>query len=217
MNEIVFPAAILRWPFFDPDADDAVNFGGIGAVIGHEIGHGFDDQGSRYDSDGNLSDWWTADDRANSDVLTLTIAQYGNTTPELDGHHVNGALTVGENIGDLDGITIAKAYLLSLQGEEPPVIDGLTGSQRVFLGWGQVAHGHPRGRADPPAGHRPPLAARVPGQRRAQPGRVPRRARRHRGRRHVARPAPTSASGSGVRRRLAAARASRALRVSDRR
>jgi putative endopeptidase len=141
MNEIVFPAAILRWPFFDPDADDAVNFGGIGAVIGHEIGHGFDDQGSRYDGDGNLSDWWTADDRANFDVLTRAlISQYDGFTPAgLDGHHVNGALTVGENIGDLGGITIAhKAYLLSLQGEEPPVIDGLTGSQRVFLGWGQV-------------------------------------------------------------------------------
>jgi putative endopeptidase len=141
MNEIVFPAAILRWPFFDPDADDAVNFGGIGAVIGHEIGHGFDDQGSRYDGDGNLSDWWTEDDRANFDVLTQAlIAQYDGFTPEgLEGHHVNGALTVGENIGDLGGITIAhKAYLLSLQGEEPPVIDGLTGSQRVFLGWGQV-------------------------------------------------------------------------------
>lgn len=141
MNEIVFPAAILRWPFFDPDADDAVNFGGIGAVIGHEIGHGFDDQGSRYDGDGNLTDWWTEDDRAGFDVLTKAlIAQYDGYTPEgLDGHHVNGALTVGENIGDLGGITIAhKAYLLSLQGEEPPVIDGLTGSQRVFLGWGQV-------------------------------------------------------------------------------
>jgi putative endopeptidase len=141
MNEIVFPAAILRWPFFDPEADDAMNFGGIGAVIGHEIGHGFDDQGSRYDGDGNLVDWWTEDDRAGFDVLTKAlIAQYDGFTPEgLDGHHVNGALTVGENIGDLGGITIAhKAYLLSLEGAEAPVIDGLTGSQRVFLGWGQV-------------------------------------------------------------------------------
>jgi putative endopeptidase len=141
MNEIVFPAAILRWPFFDPEADDAVNFGGIGAVIGHEIGHGFDDQGSRYDGDGNLTDWWTEDDRSGFDVLTKAlIAQYDGFTPAgLDGHHVNGALTVGENIGDLGGITIAhKAYLLSLQGEEPPVVDGLTASQRVFLGWGQV-------------------------------------------------------------------------------
>jgi putative endopeptidase len=141
MNEIVFPAAILRPPFFDPDADDAVNFGGIGAVIGHEIGHGFDDQGSRYDGDGNLTDWWTDDDRKGFDVRSQAlIEQYDGFEPEgLDGHHVNGALTVGENIGDLGGITIAhKAYLLSLEGREPPVIDGLTGSQRVFLGWGQV-------------------------------------------------------------------------------
>jgi putative endopeptidase len=141
MNEIVFPAAILRWPFFDPEADDAVNFGGIGAVIGHEIGHGFDDQGSRYDGDGNLTDWWTETDRAGFDVLTKAlVAQYDGFTPEgLDGHHVNGALTVGENIGDLGGIQIAhKAYLLSLEGAEPPVIDGLTGRQRVFLGWAQV-------------------------------------------------------------------------------
>jgi putative endopeptidase len=141
MNEIVFPAAILRWPFFEADADDAVNFGGIGAVIGHEIGHGFDDQGSRYDGDGNLADWWTDADRKGFDVRAQAlIAQYDGFEPEgLDGHHVNGALTVGENIGDLGGITIAhKAYLLSLQGAEPPAIDGLTGSQRVFLGWGQV-------------------------------------------------------------------------------
>jgi putative endopeptidase len=141
MNEIVFPAAILRWPFFDPDADDAVNFGGIGAVIGHEIGHGFDDQGSRYDGEGNLKDWWTSADREGFDVLTKAlIAQYDGFTPEgLDGHHVNGALTVGENIGDLGGIQIAHtAYLLSLEGAEPPVVDGLTGSQRVFLGWAQV-------------------------------------------------------------------------------
>jgi putative endopeptidase len=141
MNEIVFPAAILRWPFFDPDADDAVNFGGIGAVIGHEIGHGFDDQGSRYDGDGNLADWWTEVDRDGFEVLTKAlIAQYDGFTPEgLEGHHVNGALTVGENIGDLGGIQVAhKAYLLSLEGAEPPVIEGLTGSQRVFLGWAQV-------------------------------------------------------------------------------
>ncbi|HET6950660.1 MAG TPA: M13-type metalloendopeptidase [Acidimicrobiales bacterium] len=141
MNEIVFPAAILRWPFFDPDADDAANFGGIGAVIGHEIGHGFDDQGSRYDGDGNLSDWWTDADRKGFDERAeALVAQYDELEPEgLPGHHVNGALTVGENIGDLGGITIAhKAYLLSLQGEAPPEIDALTGSQRVFLGWGQV-------------------------------------------------------------------------------
>jgi putative endopeptidase len=141
MNEIVFPAAILRWPFFDPEADDAVNFGGIGAVIGHEIGHGFDDQGSRYDGLGNLSDWWTDADRAGFDERAQKlIAQYDALEPaDLPGHHVNGALTVGENIGDLGGITIAhKAYKLSLEGEEAPEIDGLTGSQRVFLGWAQV-------------------------------------------------------------------------------
>ena len=141
MNEIVFPAAILRSPFFDPEADDAVNFGGIGAVIGHEIGHGFDDQGSRYDGDGNLLDWWTDDDRKGFDVRAQAlIAQYDGFEPEgLVGHHVNGALTVGENIGDLGGIQIAHtAYQLSLEGGEAPVIDGLTGSQRVFLGWGQV-------------------------------------------------------------------------------
>ncbi|HEV7721688.1 MAG TPA: M13-type metalloendopeptidase [Iamia sp.] len=141
MNEIVFPAAILRWPFFDPEADDAMNFGGIGAVIGHEIGHGFDDQGSRYDGDGNLADWWTDEDREAFDRLTQAlIAQYDAF--ELDGlpdHKVNGGLTVGENIGDLGGIGIAlAAYELSLEGAEASVIDGLTGPQRVFLGWGQV-------------------------------------------------------------------------------
>jgi putative endopeptidase len=142
MNEIVFPAAILRWPFFDPEADDAVNFGGIGAVIGHEIGHGFDDQGSRYDGDGNLRDWWTDADRAGFDARAKAlIAQYDAFVPAdlPPGNHVNGALTVGENIGDLGGITIAhKAYRLSLEGGEAPEIDGLTGSQRVFLGWAQV-------------------------------------------------------------------------------
>jgi putative endopeptidase len=141
MNEIVFPASILRWPFFDPEADDAVNFGGIGAVIGHEIGHGFDDQGSRYDGSGRLTDWWTNDDRANFDErASALIKQYDAFHPRgLDGHHVNGALTVGENIGDLGGITIAyKAYEMSLQGAAMPEVDGLSGAQRVFLGWGQV-------------------------------------------------------------------------------
>jgi putative endopeptidase len=141
MNEIVFPAAILRWPFFDPEADDAMNFGGIGAVIGHEIGHGFDDQGSRYDGDGNLADWWTDADREAFDQLTQAlIAQYDDFV--LDGlpdHKVNGGLTVGENIGDLGGIGIAlAAYELSQEGREAPVVDGLTGRRRVFLGWGQV-------------------------------------------------------------------------------
>jgi len=144
MNEIVFPAAILQPPFFDPDADDAVNYGGIGGVIGHEIGHGFDDQGSKYDGDGRLEDWWTEEDRTEFEKRTKAlIAQYDAYSPtQLDGsHHVNGALTIGENIGDLGGLAIAlKAYRIALGRplDEAPVIDGLTGVQRVFLGWAQV-------------------------------------------------------------------------------
>ena len=141
MNEIVFPAAILQPPFFDAEADDAANYGGIGAVIGHEIGHGFDDQGSKYDGDGNLTDWWDTDDRVEFDRrATALIAQYSALTPAgLAEHHVNGALTVGENIGDLGGLTIAlKAYRIATAGQEPPVIDGFTGLQRVLLGWAQV-------------------------------------------------------------------------------
>ncbi|MER7797174.1 M13-type metalloendopeptidase [Microbacterium sp. NPDC096154] len=142
MNEIVFPAAILQYPFFDPERDDAANYGGIGAVIGHEIGHGFDDQGSRYDADGSLTDWWTDADRAAFEQRTKAlIAQYDALTPVgLDASHkVNGALTIGENIGDLGGLGIAlKAYELSLGGEEAPVIDGYTGVQRLFLSWAQV-------------------------------------------------------------------------------
>jgi putative endopeptidase len=142
MNEIVFPAAILQPPFFDAEADDAANYGGIGAVIGHEIGHGFDDQGAKYDGDGNLVDWWTDDDRAEFGLRTKAlIDQYEKFVPRgLDGgHHVNGAFTVGENIGDLGGLSIALlAYQLSRKGAEAPVIDGLTGVQRVFYGWAQV-------------------------------------------------------------------------------
>ncbi|OBG60215.1 M13 family metallopeptidase [Mycobacterium sp. E3339] len=142
MNEIVFPAAILQPPFFDPDADDAANYGGIGSVIGHEIGHGFDDQGAKYDGDGNLVDWWTDADRAEFGSRTKAlIEQYDAYTPRGlgGGHHVNGAFTVGENIGDLGGLSIALlAYQLSLQGRPAPVIDGLTGVQRVFYGWAQV-------------------------------------------------------------------------------
>lgn len=142
MNEIVFPAAILQPPFFDPEADDAANYGGIGAVIGHEIGHGFDDQGAKYDGDGNLVDWWTDADRTEFGSRTKAlIEQYDAYTPRgLAGdHHVNGAFTVGENIGDLGGLSIALlAYQLSLNGQPAPVIDGLTGVQRVFYGWAQV-------------------------------------------------------------------------------
>ncbi|KAA0110919.1 peptidase M13 [Mycolicibacterium sp. P9-22] len=142
MNEIVFPAAILQPPFFDAGADDAANYGGIGAVIGHEIGHGFDDQGAKYDGDGNLVDWWTDTDRTEfGHRTTALIDQYEAFSPRsLDtAHHVNGAFTVGENIGDLGGLSIALlAYELSLGGEEAPVIDGLTGVQRVLFGWAQV-------------------------------------------------------------------------------
>jgi putative endopeptidase len=138
MNEIVFPAGILQPPFFDPDADDSLNYGAIGAVIGHEIGHGFDDQGSKYDGDGNLIDWWTDEDRAAFEQRAgKLIEQYNALEPtEAPGHHVNGALTLGENIGDLGGLSIAyTAYEISLGGEEAPVIDGLTGPQRFFLAW----------------------------------------------------------------------------------
>lgn len=142
MNEIVFPAAILQYPFFDAGRDAAANYGGIGAVIGHEIGHGFDDQGSRYDGDGRLEDWWTDADRSAFEERTeALIAQYDALVPEgLDGdHHVNGALTIGENIGDLGGLGIAlKAYELSLDGADAPVINGYTGVQRLLLSWAQV-------------------------------------------------------------------------------
>ncbi|WAB82387.1 peptidase M13 [Microcella daejeonensis] len=140
-NEIVFPAAILQFPFFDAGRDAAANYGAIGAVIGHEIGHGFDDQGSRYDGDGRLHDWWTEADRTAFEERTASlIAQYDALEPtEAPGHHVNGALTIGENIGDLGGLGIAwRAYLISLDGAEPPVIDGLTGAQRFFLSWAQA-------------------------------------------------------------------------------
>jgi putative endopeptidase len=141
MNEIVFPAAILQPPFFDAEADDAANYGGIGAVIGHEIGHGFDDQGSKYDGDGNMTDWWEPTDRTEFDRRSQAlIDQYSALSPAgLPDHKVNGALTVGENIGDLGGVTIAlKAYRIALGADEPPVLDGLTGLQRVLFGWAQV-------------------------------------------------------------------------------
>jgi putative endopeptidase len=137
-NEIVFPAAILQWPFFDESRDDAANYGAIGAVIGHEIGHGFDDQGSKFDGTGRLTDWWEASDRAAFEERTRAlIEQYNALSPrQTPALHVNGALTIGENIGDLGGLGIAwKAYLISLDGAEPPVIDGLTGAERFFLAW----------------------------------------------------------------------------------
>ncbi|WP_413600380.1 M13 family metallopeptidase [Curtobacterium sp. Curtsp57] len=140
-NEIVFPAAILQFPFFDAARDAAANYGAIGAVIGHEIGHGFDDQGSQYDGDGRLENWWTeADRQAFEERTKALIAQYDALVPtEVPDGHVNGALTIGENIGDLGGLSIAwKAYLLSLDGQEPPVIDGLTGAERFFLSWAQA-------------------------------------------------------------------------------
>lgn len=139
MNEIVFPAAILQPPFFNLAADDAVNYGGIGAVIGHEISHGFDDKGSKFDGDGNLRNWWTPDDRTEFESRAKgLIAQYSAYEP-VDGMPINGELTLGENIGDLGGLSVAyAAYRLSLGGEEAPVIDGLTGDQRFFLGWAQI-------------------------------------------------------------------------------
>lgn len=138
-NEIVFPAGILQPPFFDPAADMAVNYGGIGAVIGHEMGHGFDDQGSKSDSLGVQRNWWTDDDRANFEKLTTALAaQYDQFEP-VPGYFVDGNFTLGENIGDVGGLSLAyRAYKLSLGGEEAPVIDGLTGDQRFFLSWAQV-------------------------------------------------------------------------------
>lgn len=138
MNEIVFPAAILQPPFFTADADDAVNYGGIGAVIGHEIGHGFDDQGSQFDGGGALRNWWTDEDRQAFEKLTAKlVAQYDVLSPSAaPAHYVNGRLTLGENIGDLAGLAIAyKAYQISLDGKEPEVLDGLTGEQRFFASW----------------------------------------------------------------------------------
>ena len=139
MNEIVFPAAILQPPFFNMDADDAVNYGGIGAVIAHEIGHGFDDQGSKFDGDGNLKSWWTDDDRKKFEERTKAlIAEYDAFEP-LPGQHVQGALTIGENIGDLGGASIAhKAYVTSLGGKPAPEIDGFTGDQRFYIGYAQI-------------------------------------------------------------------------------
>jgi putative endopeptidase len=144
-NEIVFPAAILQAPFFHPDADPAINYGGIGGVIGHEIGHGFDDQGRKSDGDGVLRDWWTAEDAAKFNAQADKLgAQYSAFEP-FPGMHVNGKLTMGENIGDMAGLTLGlEAYHLSLKGQPAPVLDGFTGDQRIYLGWAQVWRGKSR-------------------------------------------------------------------------
>jgi putative endopeptidase len=162
-NEIVFPAAILQPPFFDPDGDAAINYGGIGAVIGHEITHGFDDQGRKSDGDGRLSEWWS---KADEEKFTVQAERFGkqySATEILPGSKINGELTMGENIADLGGLLMAlDAYHLSLKGQPAPVIDGLTGDQRVFLGWAQVWRGKYRDEymkqilvSDP---HSPPVA-----------------------------------------------------------
>ena len=139
MNEIVFPAAILQPPFFNLQADDAVNYGGIGAVIGHEISHGFDDSGSQFDGDGNLRNWWTEKDREEFERRSeQLVTQYSEYKPFPD-MAVNGKFTLGENIGDLGGMAVAyDAYQLSLGGKPAPMIDGMTGDQRFFAGWAQV-------------------------------------------------------------------------------
>jgi len=138
-NEIVFPAAILQPPFFDPNADAAVNYGAIGAVIGHEIGHGFDDQGRKFGPDGSLKDWWTQEDATVFTGRVTKLIQQFSRFEALPGLHVNGANTVGENIGDLGGLNMAyHAYHLALNGQSAPVLDGLTGDQRFFLSWAQV-------------------------------------------------------------------------------
>lgn len=143
MNEIVFPAGILQFPFFDPGADDAVNYGGIGAVIGHEMSHGFDDSGSQYDKDGNLKNWWTDEDRTKFNEKTKALAQQFNAYTVVDTIHVNGKLTMGENIGDLGGLNAAyTAFKMTEQGKSNRKIDGFTPDQRFFLSWAQVWRGN---------------------------------------------------------------------------
>ena len=138
-NEIVFPAAILQPPFFDPDGDAAINYGAIGGVIGHELTHGFDDQGRRFDGTGKLTDWWTAEDAAKFTAQAAKLGKQYGAFEVLPGGKIDGDLTMGENIADLGGLLLAlDAYHTSLKGQPAPVIDGLTGDQRVFLGWAQV-------------------------------------------------------------------------------
>jgi putative endopeptidase len=144
-NSITFPAGILQPPFFELDADDAVNYGAIGVVIGHEMGHGFDDQGSKYDADGNLKNWWTDQDRAKFEVRAACIVNQFDSIDVGEGLHHTGKLVTGEAMGDLGGVTLAyKAYHRSLNGKEPPVIDGLTGDQRFFLAYARVWAGSQR-------------------------------------------------------------------------
>jgi predicted metalloendopeptidase len=141
-NSIEFPAAILQPPFFDPKADDAVNYGAIGAVIGHEISHGFDDQGAQYDGDGNLRDWWTKEDHDKFAIKTKALVEEYNAFESPKGYHLNGELTLGENIADNSGLAIAyKAYKIATAKEPGPTIDGFTGDQRVYLGFAQVWRG----------------------------------------------------------------------------
>ena len=137
-NDVTFPAAILQPPFFNMEADDAVNYGAIGAVIGHEMGHGFDDQGRQFDGAGVMRDWWTEKDGAEFKKRTARLVEQFGAYEVLPGLKVNGELTLGENIGDLTGLVIGhRAYLLALGGKPAPVIDGLTGEQRFFIGWAQ--------------------------------------------------------------------------------
>lgn len=143
LNEIVFPAGILQFPFFDPNADDAVNYGGIGAVIGHEMSHGFDDNGSKYDADGTLRNWWTEEDRKKFDAKADALARQFDGYTVLDTIHVNGKLTLGENIGDLGGMNVAyEAFKMTKQGQSGKKIDGFTPDQRFFLAWAQVWRGN---------------------------------------------------------------------------
>ena len=147
-NEIVFPAARLQPPFFQLDADDAINYGAVGGVIGHEISHGFDDKGSKFDGDGNLADWWTEADRAAFDDRTRALVEQFSAFEPIAGMRINGELTLGENIGDLSGVAMAyRAYIRSLNGAEPPVIDGFTGPQRFFIGYAMSRKGKYRDEA----------------------------------------------------------------------
>ena len=176
LNEIVFPAGILQPPFFDPDADDAVNYGGIGTVIGHEITHGFDDAGSRFDADGGLRDWWTEPDRAEFERRAQVLVDQFEAFEVADGAHVNGRLTLGENIADLGGVAIAFDALREVIGKDAPAIDGFTPEQRFFLAYATIwrmnytdeyarmlvavdPHSPARDRTNGPLANFPPFAA----------------------------------------------------------